>query len=116
LFRHTSSVWTPPVVTVSGLKEAGMDKIWQIVSDHHQKLTASGELADKRRGQQQRWFWSMLNDGLQEHFLARADVKRVLPEIRSAVAEERLTPTEAARRLLALLDAVPAAHKSRGKS
>src|SRR5437667_400863 len=36
--------------------------------------------------------------------LARDDVQRLLPEMGTAVASARLTPTEAARRLLALLD------------
>jgi hypothetical protein len=46
----------------------------------------------------------MLRDGLERHFLARHDVQRLLPDLESAVADARLTPTEAARRLLALLD------------
>src|SRR5438477_630390 len=41
---------------------------------------------------------------LKGHFLARDDVQRLLPEMETAVASARLTPTEAARRLLALLD------------
>ncbi len=104
LFRQTSPVWSPPVVTISSLEHTGMDKIWQIICDHRDRLEASGELAEKRRVQLQRWFWSMLQDGLQEHFLQRRDVRQMLPEMQSAVAEARLTPTEASRRLLALLD------------
>ena len=46
----------------------------------------------------------MIDDGLKRHFLGRADVQRLLPELESAVASAELTPTEAARRLLALLD------------
>ena len=74
-----------------------------IIQDHRAKLGATGELAAKRREQQQAWLWSMLRDGLEEHFRARADVRRLLPELEAEVAEARITPTEAARRLLALL-------------
>ena len=66
------------------------------------KLGDAGEIARKRRDQQQAWFWSMLEDGLKRHFLARPDVARLLPEMEAAVAKASLTPTEAARRLLAL--------------
>jgi LAO/AO transport system kinase len=104
LFRHNTTTWDPPVVTVSSLKATGMDTVWSIVQDHHTKLTSSGELASKRREQQQTWFWSMLNDGLKEHFLGRSDVRDLLPKMQAAVANRKLTPTEAARRLLALLD------------
>ena len=60
-------------------------------------------LEQKRREQQEAWFWSMIDDGLKRHFLAREDVARLLPEMEAAVASVSLTPTEAARRLLDLL-------------
>jgi LAO/AO transport system kinase len=104
LFRHTSATWDPPVVMVSALESRGMDTVWSVVEDHRAKLTASGELATKRREQQRAWLWSMLRDGLERHFLARTDVQRLLPELESAVASAKVTPTEAARRLLALLE------------
>jgi len=103
LFRHASPNWDPPVVTVSALQQRGMDTVWSIIQDHRDKLTASGELAAKRREQQLAWFWNMLDAGLKTHFLARPDVTELLPGIQTAVAEATLTPTEAARRLLALL-------------
>src|SRR5438105_2738463 len=103
LFRHTSPTWDPPVVTVSALEGRGMDEVWAIVEEHRATLTASGELTAKRREQQQTWLWSMIDDGLKHHFLGRDDVRQLLPEMEAAVASARLTPTEAARRLLALL-------------
>src|SRR5438552_3847473 len=104
LFRHASPDWDPPVVTVSALERRGMDQVWSIIEDHRAKLGASGELERKRRNQQQAWLWSMIDDGLKRHFLAREDVARLLPEMEAAVVGAKLTPTEAARRLLALLD------------
>jgi LAO/AO transport system kinase len=103
LFRHTSAHWDPPVVTVSALEGRGMDTVWSIVDEHRARLGAVGELTRKRQEQQQAWFWSMIDDGLKRHFLAREDVGRLLPEMEAAVVSARLTPTEAARRLLALL-------------
>jgi GTPase len=92
---------------VSALEGRGMDAVWRIVEEHRATLGATGELARKRREQQQAWFWSMIDDGLKRHFLAREDVRRLLPEMEEAVQGGRLTPTEAARRLLALLDEGP---------
>jgi LAO/AO transport system kinase len=109
LLRPTSESWHPPVLTVSALQAKGMDRIWALVREHHRRLTASGELAVRRREQRQAWLWSMIEDGLKRHFLGRADVGRLLPALEADVAADRITPTEAARRLLALLDARPAA-------
>ena len=102
LFRHVSASWDPPVVTVSGLCNEGMDRIWAIIEDHRVKLTATGELAAKRREQQRAWMWAMLEEGLKQRFLGQADVQALLPEMEEAVSAARLTPTEAARRLLEL--------------
>ena len=104
LFRHVSVNWDPPVLTASALQGQGMDRVWATVEDHRTRLGASGELAARRREQQQAWLWSMLRDGLEEHFRARTDVRQLLPELEAEVAAARITPTEAARRLLALLD------------
>jgi GTPase len=103
LFRHTSPHWDPPVIIVSALENSGMDTVWSIVQDHRARLGA--ELERKRRAQQHMWFWSMVDDGVKRHFLDRPDVQSRLPELEGAVASAKLTPTEAARRLLALLDA-----------
>jgi LAO/AO transport system kinase len=104
LFRHVSANWDPPVLTVSALEGRGMEEVWATIEEHRARLSASGELAARRRSQQQEWLWSMLRDGLEEHFRARTDVRRLLPELEAAVLAAKITPTEAARRLLALLD------------
>jgi LAO/AO transport system kinase len=103
LFRHTSPNWDPPVLTVSALEAHGMADVWAVVEEYRRKLGETGELAQKRRDQQRAWFWSMLRDGLERDFLARADVRAVLPELEASVSEGRLTPTAASTRLLALL-------------
>lgn len=104
LFRHSSPNWDPPVLTVSALNNLGIDAIWEIILEHQQRMARCGELHEKRAEQQRQWFWSMVDDGLKSHFLARRDVKERLPALEQAVASAQLTPTEAARRLLSLLD------------
>jgi LAO/AO transport system kinase len=104
LLTRGGATWEPPVLIVSALEGRGMDVVWSVVEEHHRVFGASGELARKRREQQQTWFWSVLRDGLERRFLARDDVARLLPEMERAVAAGTVTPTEAARRLLGLLD------------
>jgi len=104
LFRHGAHAWQPPVLTVSALEQRGMDRVWAVIAEHRTALAASGELVRKRREQQRAWFWSMIEEGLRRAFLERADVARLLPEMEHAVADARLTPTAAARRLLQLVE------------
>jgi LAO/AO transport system kinase len=105
LFHHTTATWDPPVLLASALEGRGMDAVWAVIQDHRAKLTATGELAQKRREQQRAWLWSLVRDGLEQRFVGRSDVKRLLAELEPALAAQAMTPTEAARRLLALLDA-----------
>jgi LAO/AO transport system kinase len=104
LFRPRSPHWSPPVLTVSALEGRGIADVWQTIEAHRHALGQSGELAAKRRAQLHDWFWAMIDDGLKRHFLARPDVARLLPRIEAAVRDATMTPTEGARRLLALLD------------
>jgi GTPase len=102
LLRPASPHWTPSVIAVSALEERGMDEVWSIVEAHHRAFDESGELVAKRRSQQHAWLWSMIEEGLRAQFLARDDVQRMLPELEDEVARGKVTPTAAARRLLAL--------------
>lgn len=102
LFRHTTPTWTPPVVTVSAVERRGMDRIWAIIQDHRARLTATGELAAKRREQQRGWFWDVVDEGIKARFLARPEVRALLGELEAAVAAGEMSPTAAARRALAL--------------
>jgi LAO/AO transport system kinase len=81
-----------------------MAEVWSIILTHHARLSESGELALKRQRQRQAWFWTMIEEGLREHFVARSDVRQLLPELEEALAERKITPTHAARQLLGLLD------------
>jgi LAO/AO transport system kinase len=104
LFRHTSPHWDPPVVTVSALESRGMSNVWSIVLDHRERMRVSGELDATRRRQQKAWFWNVLEEEVRGRFLARDDVRRLLPEIERQVEAGTLPPTEGARRLLKLGD------------
>jgi LAO/AO transport system kinase len=107
LFRHASANWDPPVVMISALYETGIEALWSIIVDHRSRMTDSGALQNKRTEQQRAWLWNMVDDGLKRHFLRRTDVAALLPELEKAIGQSQMTPTEAARRLLALLDADP---------
>jgi LAO/AO transport system kinase len=122
-FRHASPHWTPPVLSVSAIEGRGMDEVWATIERHRQALGASGELVKRRRAQQQAWLWAMLEEGLKQRFLSRDDVQELLPELEEGVASSRITPTEAARRLLGLPDgggstrsAVQAQPESKGRA
>src|SRR3712207_5682592 len=57
ILTPASATWSPPVMTVSGLRNDGLDELWQAVLRHRAKLTATSELDAKRRTQDGKWMW-----------------------------------------------------------
>lgn len=100
LLRGKQRTWNPPVLTCSGLTGTGLDKLWDTVGKHHEALTGSGELADKRRRQQVDWTWSMVRETLLHHLETAPKVREVVPELERQVRDGELTATLAAQRIL----------------
>ena len=104
LLNPATPTWSPPVLTCSALTLTGIDRIWDSVLDHRQRLSATGELDEKRRRQAVAWMWSRIEDGLKERFFGDAQVRDQLPRIKAAVARGEISPTAGAEKLLYLLD------------
>ncbi|HSO18397.1 MAG TPA: methylmalonyl Co-A mutase-associated GTPase MeaB, partial [Desulfosarcina sp.] len=51
LLMPASPHWSPPVMTCSAIEMKGIDGIWNTILDHREKMTAAGEIADKRKRQ-----------------------------------------------------------------
>ncbi|ALG13677.1 methylmalonyl Co-A mutase-associated GTPase MeaB [Kibdelosporangium phytohabitans] len=100
LLRSGDELWTPPVLTCSGLTGAGLGELWDEVGRHHRTLDEAGELAAKRRQQQVDWTWAMVRDTLMTRLRDDAEVRSVAPELEQDVRDGRLTPTLAAERIL----------------
>jgi LAO/AO transport system kinase len=95
--------WAPPVVTVSGLHDIGVDDLWRRVLGHREHLGAAG-LADKRAQQQLDFTWALVRDELDQRLRHSAGVRRIRDEVRDAVLAGELPAPVAADRLLAAYD------------
>lgn len=104
MLRPVTLTWTVPVLTCSALEMTGIAEIWQTVLEHRRKMTATGELAGKRREQARAWMWTMIEDGLRERFQTHSGVKTALPRLVRDVEHGLVSPTAAARELLNCLD------------
>lgn len=98
--RPVSQHWTPPVVTCSGLHGDGLDELWGQVEEHRRVLSEAGDLDGRRRDQQLRWMWSLIEEHLMHSFRRDPRVVALLPGLEEDVASGKITPALAARRLL----------------
>jgi LAO/AO transport system kinase len=99
-----STTWTPPVITYSALTGVGIDELWKNVTTHRDKITATGELGARRREQQVKWMWSMLEERLTARLRGDPLVRTKLRQAEAAVADGRLAPTLAVEQIAQLLD------------
>jgi len=98
-----SATWSPPVVIYSALTRNGIPELWGQVLTHKDKMTTSGELLARRRDQQVKWMWSMLEERLTARLRSDASVRTKLRQAEAAVAAGKLAPTLAVEDLAKLL-------------
>ena len=95
--------WRPPVITYSARTGEGLAILWEHITAHHDRLTASGALARRRSRQQVKWMWTMLEDRLRTRMGTDPKLKARLPQLEREVAEGRLSPAIAVEEILALM-------------
>jgi LAO/AO transport system kinase len=103
ILTPASATWSPPVVTYSALTGAGIPELWARVIEHRDKLTATGELAARRRAQQVKWMWTMLEERLAARLRSDPAVRAKLKAAEAAVAAGTLAPTLAVEEIAGLM-------------
>ncbi len=98
-----SATWTPPVITISGRTNIGLDTLWAQIEEHREKTIATGEFTQRRRAQALSWMHDMLEDRMMEALRSNPRVAETLPLLESDVREGRLLPTIAVDRILGLM-------------
>lgn len=99
-----SEHWHPPVLTYSGLTGMGLEEVWQKVIAHRTAMRASGDFEARRRAQQVKWMWSMLEERLKGRLRSDPAIRAKVRQEEAAVADGRRTPALAAETIAQLLD------------
>jgi LAO/AO transport system kinase len=96
-----SAHWSPPVITYSALTGDGIDRLWREILAHRQQATASGTLSARRREQQVKWMWTMLEERITAKLRSDPALRSKLPQIERSVAAGTLSPMLAAEEIAA---------------
>jgi LAO/AO transport system kinase len=96
ILAPASTIWSTPVLTISGLTGQGLDGLWSKVEDHRARHEARGLVAEKRRRQDVKWMWAMVQDRLQAKLRHDPVLKARAPALEAAVGAGELAPTVAA--------------------
>jgi LAO/AO transport system kinase len=95
--------WSPPVMTFSALTGGGIAPLWGQVLSHKDKMTATGELSELRRGQQVKWMWTLLEERLTARLRSDPAVRAQVKRAEEKVAAGTLAPTLAVEEIASLL-------------
>jgi len=98
-----SPTWTPPVITVSGLANEGLDHLWEQVRVYRDRMQASGEWQERRSRQQVAWMWDMLQQRMMEALRSNARTADRLKSLETEVREGRTAVSLAVDELAGLM-------------
>jgi LAO/AO transport system kinase len=98
-----SEHWHPPVLTYSALAGTGIAELWQKILDHRTAMNVSGDFAARRRQQQVKWMWSMLEQRMMAQLRADPAIRARVKKTEAEVADGRITPAVAAEQIAEML-------------
>jgi LAO/AO transport system kinase len=107
IIASSSPNWSPPVVTISGKENLGLDELWNTIEKHRETLTGTGEFEERRQAQAVKWMHDMLEDRLKATLRANEKIAARLPEIETQVRSGKLTPALAVEEILRLMGTEP---------
>jgi LAO/AO transport system kinase len=92
-----------PVLLYSALTGDGVGAVWESVIAHRDYQKNSGRLAEKRRAQEIKWMWTLVEEHFQERIRSDAKIRARIPALEKAVADGKLPPALAADELAKLI-------------
>jgi LAO/AO transport system kinase len=90
----------PVVLTCSALFQNGVDAVWEALERRHALLAASGKLVERRRRQNLRWLWAIVEDQLRQALRKHPAVNAIRTDLEQEVLAGTTPASAAARRIL----------------
>ncbi|EDM44844.1 arginine/ornithine transport system ATPase [unidentified eubacterium SCB49] len=102
LYPAKESNWTPKTVTCSALKNEGIEKVYEIITDYVNQTKASKYFNHKRTEQNKFWLLQTIESQLKAAFYNNPKIKEALKEQLDLIDKNKTTPFEAAEMLMKL--------------
>lgn len=107
--RPATPGWPTHAYLCSALEKTGLKELWEVIRAFQKMTTESGVWQKRRDGQLLDWMHSMIDEHLHNLFFEDAVVTGRMPEIREAVLQGVVSPTQAVAELINLFDVKRAA-------
>ena len=107
--RPATPGWPTHAYLCSALEKTGLKELWEVIGAFQRMTRESGVWQKRRDGQLLDWMHSMIDEHLHNLFFEDAVVTGRMPEIREAVLQGVVSPTQAVAELINLFDVKRAA-------
>ncbi len=92
--------WQTKAYIGSAITGAGIKELWDEIKKFEHFTKKSGMFEQRRKEQTIDWVFRMIEDKLRDDFYNDEKVKKEIPSVKSEILYEKITPTQAAEKLL----------------
>ena len=102
--RPATEGWQTHAYLCSAVRKTGLDDLWQIIRIFARTTMEKGSFRKRREGQLLDWMHSMIDEHLHNLFFDDPVVTGRMPEVRAAVLQGTISPTQGVAELIHLFD------------
>ena len=109
--RPATEGWPTHAYLCSAVEKTGLPELWKVIQVFKELTTKSGVLQRRRDSQLLDWMHSMIDEHLHNLFFGDAVINGRMPEIKEAVLNGIISPTQAVAELVKMFDVKHAAER-----
>jgi LAO/AO transport system kinase len=99
----TNSFWQPQVKTCSAIENRDINDVWFMICDYQKLAIDNGAFDGKRARQNKDWMTKLIHELLELKLKQNTKVKTSLPQLELDVLSNKITPFNAAKKIIDLL-------------
>ncbi len=103
LAKQTQGHYKSALKTCSALNNLGIEDVWAMINDYHQKAQNNDYFENNRAQQNSQWLKKLIQEMLELRLKQNQAVKSQLPKLQQAVLDHEITPYNAAQKIIDLL-------------
>lgn len=109
--RPATEGWQTHAYTCSAYTKDGIPELWEVIRAFREVTEKSGVFQKRRQGQLLEWMHSMIDEHLHSLFFEDPVITGRMPEVREAVLQGVISPTQAVKELVNMFDVDRAARR-----
>ena len=100
LLRVKTEHWQPKTLLCSSIHGSGINDIWDVIESFKQAKAPTNALIKLRKQQAIAWMWDEIHENLIDKLKSSPAIIKLIPDMEVQVQAGKITPTEAAQKIL----------------